>query len=77
MKLRPHQPSNIDDYDTLEHTGSAEDFPSMFEEGNITTTTPSQTPNIIEDEDPEHDSDDSSDDSSTDSNIMDQGYTNL
>ena len=57
MKTRPIQTSNIDDYDTLEHTGSAEDFPSMFEEGNINTTTkkftfstPQQEYNIIEDE---------------------------
>ena len=72
MKTRPLQSSNIDDYDTLEHTGSAEDFPSMFEEGNITTTS-----NIIEDENlpTSQESDDSSDDSSTDSNVIEQGYT--
>ena len=38
MRLRPNESSNIDDYATLEHTGSAEDFPSMFEEGNKDTT---------------------------------------
>ena len=83
MKLCPHESSNIDKYDTLELTGSAEYFPSMFEEGNITTTTknvtfstPQQESNIIEDEEaPNQDSEDSSNDSSTDSNIAVQGYT--
>ena len=83
MKLCPHESSNIDDYDTLEHTGSAECFPSMVEEGNITTTTknvtsntPPKESNIIEDEEaPNQESDYSSDDSSTDSNVIEQGYT--
>ena len=82
--LRPHEYSNIDEYDTLENTGSAEYFPSMFEKGNITTTTttenvtsntPPKESTIIEYEEPEPHSDDSSDDSSTDSNVMEQGYT--
>ena len=34
IKLRPNESSIADDYDTLEHTGSAEQFPSMFEDGN-------------------------------------------
>ena len=34
IRLLPHESSISDDYDTLEHTASAEEFPSMFEEGN-------------------------------------------
>ena len=34
IRLRPNESFLADDYDTLEHTGSADQFPSMFEEGN-------------------------------------------
>ena len=34
IRLHPNESSIADDYDTLEHTGSAEQFPSMFEKGN-------------------------------------------
>ena len=34
IRLRPNESFLADDYDTLEHTGSAEQFTSMFEEGN-------------------------------------------
>ena len=34
IRLHPNESSISDEYDTLEHTGSAEEFPSMFEEWN-------------------------------------------
>ena len=90
IRLRPNESSIADDYDTLDHTGSAEQFTSMFEEGNESgmlsrlpqnqtqDNNSKETPNtIVEDEeqDQPENLDDSSDDSSTESNIDGQGYT--
>ena len=58
MWLHPHESSIPDDYDTLEHTGSAEEFSSIFEEGNdngmlsqIINSKDKDTPTIIEEDD--------------------------
>ena len=90
IRLCPNKSSIADDYDTLEHTGSAEQFPSMFEEGNesgiLTRLLQNQkqdnnskeTPSTIEEDEeqaPPQNLDDSSYDSSTESNIDGQGYT--
>ena len=87
--LHPNESFLADDYDTLEHTGSAEQFPSMFEEGNENVmlsrliqnqtqdNNSKETPKIVEDEEENtpQNFDDSSDDSSTELDRDEQGYT--
>ena len=90
IRLLPNESSISDEYDTLEHTGSAEEFPSMFEEGNengilykliqnqLQYIQNKETPSSIEEyeeKSPPQKIDDSSDDSSTESNLNGQVYT--
>ena len=81
IRLRPNESFLADDYDTLEHTGSAEKFPSMFEEGNengmlsrliqnqTLDNTSKETPTIVEDQEDQEEeyTPQSFDDSSDDS----------